>query len=157
VSQHQTVKTTKSGTSTTSISNTHTDPTKEALAKPREKHQANLDRLQNKKPKKAEFFNKEQVLSPDKVVDSLEGLETNVTLAKSHGIKVLHCTKEVMSQILKDKYPSKVGYIDYKNIRVYEEGRFEESVKSDALTVNEKLFGHSKVKLDSSSTVKKGK
>ena len=149
MNQVQTAKTTKSGTSkkfSESPATEQVNPVAAAIARPKPKHEANLGRLSGEPPKKAEFFDPTKGLDEACVIDSIDGLEQNVALAKAHKVERLLVTKAVMSQILKENYKNDI-YMMYKNITIVDEGKLDEYKAQVGITLDQKLHGDSKLSI----------
>lgn len=58
----------------------------------------------------------------------------------------IECTKEVAQFLLKQSYNPEVGYFIYQDVFVFEEGRREEIMEKMRMTMDKKIFGHSKIK-----------
>ena len=92
----------------------------------------------------AKSFDKEEKPSYRPAADLYE-FEHQISLAQVHGVKSIEVTSAVMSQLLKAAYPPASGYMIYKNVWVFEEGKRAESLAKDARTMETILFGQSKV------------
>lgn len=98
------------------------------------------------------------MFEPEKVemvkpANSLSEFRDRLAVAKANLIKSMVVTKELMSQLIKSHNLPEAGYIIYENVFVYEEGREEEAVKRDQRTIEDILFGQTKVGIDPATTV----
>jgi hypothetical protein len=76
-----------------------------------------------------------------------------IAVAKLHGVNTIEATREVMTQVIKNGYDPGTGYFIYNNIWVYEVGRREDIVKNEKISMEQKMFGKSKVVIDSSASI----
>lgn len=81
-----------------------------------------------------------------KPASTVNELEDQVHLAKEYGCDSIEATPKLVRHYNRKDYPEKVGYFIFRNIKVYIDGHFAEAMKRDKITMEEKLFGHSKVK-----------
>lgn len=130
----------------------------EAKQRKPNKVEANTARLQgkNQTPQKAQFFNPVEGLDESEVVESLDLLETKVALSHAHGVKRLLVTREVLSQILKQNYKDDMDMF-YKGVHLIDESRVDDVAKKMGLSINDKLFGNSKVGIGNQAVVSRGK
>lgn len=77
---------------------------------------------------------------------SLAELDKHVELCKRvYECDSTYATPAMVQYFDKKNFPPKVGYIIYKDIKVYMEGFFEQSKVRDKQTIEQRLFGGSKV------------
>lgn len=86
--------------------------------------------------------NKVETVGPAK---TLAEFRDRLAICKANLIKSMTVTRELMSQLLKSHKLPDTGYIIYENVWLYEEGKEEDSVRRDMRTVDDILFGQSKV------------
>lgn len=80
-----------------------------------------------------------------KPASTIHELDNQIFDAVSYGADSILATERIVKHFCKNAYPDKVGYFIYKNIKVYIEGFFEQSVKRDKESVDFRNFGASKV------------
>ncbi len=80
-------------------------------------------------------------LSPAKTI--LE-LDDQVHRAKMSECDSIECTEQLWKYYNKNGDPRNVGYFVYRDIKVYKVGFFDQSIKKDKETIEQRLFGASK-------------
>lgn len=80
-----------------------------------------------------------------KPASTIHELDQQVFDAKSAEVDSVEATPAIVKYFCKKSYPDKVGYFMYKDIKVYIDGFFEQSVSRDKETVEYRNFGASKI------------
>lgn len=80
-----------------------------------------------------------------KPASTFEELRDQVHFAKSEGCDSIEATKTLAKKVCKDPLLEQVGYFMYHDIKVYIEGAFEQAKKRDSISIEQKLFGASKI------------
>jgi len=68
-----------------------------------------------------------------------------IAMAKMRGVEGIEATTQMVRYYMRDKMPT-VGYFIYDSVRVYLEGQMNDAKAKDAMNMEQKLFGKSKVK-----------
>lgn len=76
---------------------------------------------------------------------TLVEFSNNVALAELHGVKIIEASKAIIMHFCKPHYPA-AGFFHYKGVMVIETGRLKEVEQLLNQKMEDKLFGHSKVK-----------
>lgn len=80
-----------------------------------------------------------------KPAKTIHELDDQVFRAKHYEADSIEATPELVRYFTKKDYPDKVGYFVYHDIKVYIAGFFEQSVKRERVTIEQKTFGNSKI------------
>ncbi len=80
-----------------------------------------------------------------KPAKTIHELDDQVFKAKHYEADSIEATPELIRYFTKKDYPDKIGYFIYHDIKVYIAGFFEQSVKRERVTIEQKIFGESKV------------
>ncbi len=80
-----------------------------------------------------------------KPAKTINELDDQVFKAKHFECDSIEATPEIVKYFCKKDYPDKVGYFVYHDIKVYIAGFFEESIKRDRQTIEQRNFGASKI------------
>lgn len=68
-----------------------------------------------------------------------------VHLAKEYGADSIEATEKVIRQLtLKSGYPTETGYLWFHDVKVWIPGFYETHAQNDKMTIEAKVFGHSK-------------
>jgi hypothetical protein len=91
--------------------------------------------------------NSEEYHEPQRVevARTLNEFHSMISICIVNGEKEMLASANVLKSLLKHNYDPKAGHMIYQDVFVYEEGRKAEVQKKLGLTLEEKLFGHSKV------------
>jgi hypothetical protein len=90
-----------------------------------------------------------------KPASTVNELLEQVHLAKESGADSVEATPALVRHYCRRQYPDKVGYFLFHDIKVYIEGFFEQSIKRDKETVEERAFGKSKVSIQNTRELKR--
>lgn len=79
---------------------------------------------------------------------SLADLEQQVFLAKGHGCNAIEADEKVIRYFTRGSFDQTVanGFFMYKDIKVFVPGKFRGHVRTDKLSIHDKVFGNSKIK-----------
>ncbi len=81
-----------------------------------------------------------------KPATSLHELDDQVFRAKQNDADSIEADPKIIRYFTKKDYPDKVGYFIYHDIKVYIAGFFAQSKLREQVTIEQKLFGASKIK-----------
>lgn len=81
-----------------------------------------------------------------KPASTVNELLEQVHLAKEVGCDSVEATPQLVKHYCRRHYPDDVGYFMFHDVKVWIAGFHETHKRFDGLTIEQKLFGHSKVK-----------
>lgn len=76
---------------------------------------------------------------------TINELNDQVHMAKEMGCDSIEATEKIVRYFCKSHYPDDVGYFIYHNIKVYIAGHFGAASKRDKISVEQRLFGDSRI------------
>lgn len=82
------------------------------------------------------------------VARTMNELQNMVHKAKISGSKEIEATEDVLRFLQGERYKPEPPYMIYQDVWVYREGMSEAAKAKDALSEEQKTFGHSKVVID---------
>lgn len=80
-----------------------------------------------------------------KPAETIHELDEQVFQAKQLECDSIEATPNIIRYFCKKDYPDKVGYFIYHDIKVYIAGFFEQSILREKQTIEQKIFGASKI------------